>query len=519
MQQYLHLICRHLPAVHRVLLQHENRPLPEYLNSILKHPDSSYQPREDLLSTVYRFLKPLLGEFIANQAREELTRLPIVLTSSHTGIESYSIFIQGNILFALHALLGRKHNRAVVAFSFGNVPLNNRTYPRGLLLYKVKPENLDLMPVRLPIFPDRLKRTASSCAPPFSSSMIDQSISSLGQIEKTGLISKKFHRSVKKVLREEFLSEDILNLSSYSQQVVVLNNRIWKRLYADLQAIPELIYIEIESIVRNLMVMDLSNQDSLVSHVLFNPTVRDQVITQLDGISGCWHLKNLKTHVKENHTKKRPNTIDPTGTIFFWWIDEWGKKVPLTLTPGGRGQCTLKGIGGRGKTVEIAHSPDIIIEQLRQNNLLPSVFSCFLSFALARGVVCIGGCFQSDYLPVIQRAVCHALIDGGLKDVAQAVLHVKTDVYLPGMAGIMTQPELKPYLLPAGIFEILSGGGITSSDVDRLAKLTVGDAHCGAIFENLSAADPARFGTYQPGWKKTLAEDAYRYLNQKVVIK
>ena len=519
MRKYLQFISQHLPGVQRVLSQHEDKPLPDYLNTILKHPDASYQSREDLLSIVYDFLKPLLGELIANQAREELSRLPVVLTSSHTGIESYSIFIQGNILFALPSLLEKKNKRTVIAFSFGNVPLNNRTYPRGLLFYKVKPENLDRLPVRLPIFPDRLKRTASSCAPPFNSSMIDQSLASLKQIEKAGLISKELYPPANKVLREEFLSEDILNLSSYSQQVVRLNNRIWKRLYADLQAVPELIYIEIESIVRKLMVVDLTNPESLVSHVLFNPAVRDQVISQLDGISGCWHLKNLKTRAKENHTKKRHKTILPTGTIFFWWIDESGKKVPLTLASGRRGQCTLKGIDGRGKTVEIAFVPDILKKQLRTHNLLPSVFSCFLSFAFARDVVCIGGCFQSDYLPVIQRAVCHALMDGGLKDVAQAVLQVKTDVYLPGMSGIMTQPELKPYLLPAGIFEILSGGGITSSDVDRLAKLTVGEAHCGAIFENLSAADPARFGTYQSGWKKTLAEDVYRYLNQKVVIK
>ena len=374
MQKYLQLICQHLPSVHRVLLQYENRPLLDYLNSVLKHPDSSYQSREDLLSTVYSFLKPLLGEFIANQARDEIVRLPVVLTSSHTGIESYSIFTQGNILFALHSLLGRKHNRAVVAFSFGNVPLNNLTYPRGLMIYKVNPENLDLMPVRLPIFPDRLKRTASSCAPPFSSSMIDQSLASLGQIEKTGLISEKVYKLVTKIVQEELLSEDILNLSSYSQQVVVLNNRIWKLLYADLQAVPELIYIEIESIVRKLMVMDLANPDSLVSHVLFNPTVRDQVISQLDGISGCWHLKNLRTRLKKNYTKSRPTIMDSTGTLFFWWIDEWGKKVPLYLESDGSGKWRFKGVDGRGKVVEFANTPDIIIEQLRQNNLLPSVF-------------------------------------------------------------------------------------------------------------------------------------------------
>ena len=519
MNKYLNIVRKHLPAVDQILRQSSNVPIKDYLNSISHHPAPPFQAREDLNDIVFNLLKPLLGDSTALKIKNDFPKSPVVLTASHCGIESYAIFVQGNILFAVNALLGKTENKTVMAFSFGNVPLNNRTYPRGILLYQVNPAHLDRLPAKLPLFPVRMKRTMSCCAPSYTATMIKQSMARLRGMVSDGLISPKLERSVTETLEAYFLADDVLQLSSYSQQAVVLNNRIWHRLFKNFNSVPELVYIEIEKVVGELLQLDLSDPDSLAWHVFFNPPVREHVIATLDGLAGCWNIENLKKRMTKTDGSMRPKTDYTTGTVFFWGIDGSGRRVPMHFKSYDSHKLKLEGRDDRGTLYEMPFSADRLMEKLREKKLLPSVFTCFLSFSLARGVSGIGGCFQAEYLPKIQQAVCKALLKENLTDMAYPISQVPTDRYLPGMTGIMTQSESGRYLLPAGISEIISAGGITPDDIDQLGNLTVQDAHYSALFENLPAADAHRFGVKQQGWKKELAAAAYGCLKNRVVIK
>ena len=82
---------------------------------------------------------------------------------------------------------------------------------------------------------------------------------------------------------------------------------------------------------------------------------------------------------------------------------------------------------------------------------------------------------------------------------------------------MMTRIEGKRYLVPSGIAEIISGGGITLDDINKIKTLTIRDAHLAALIETLPDADLKTYS--KPGWKKEMAKGCYRLLKEKIIIK
>jgi hypothetical protein len=293
---------------------------------------------------------------------------------------------------------------------------------------------------------------------------------------------------------------------------------MWKRLLSRVSPSPELIFLEIEKIAGMLLEADLTNPKSLAWGVLFEPEIRDKVLENLNGLRGCWDqgalAERLRTLLKNEARRK---TVGVGGTVFFWGIDHLGRRIPLCLEGNSRDQAVLCGIDDRGKSWELPYTPQDIVRSLRHKRLLPSLFTCFLVVSFARGVTCVGGYFQGQYLPLIKSGLVAALEEaGGFHGAAALVKLVPTDRYLDSMLTVMTEIE-DGYLAPAGPVEIIAGGGITNADVDKMMSLTVREAHLADMFETVLDATPGKLP--QLHWRKELAKDCYRLLHEKIVVK
>ena len=177
----------------------------------------------------------------------------------------------------------------------------------------------------------------------------------------------------------------------------------------------------------------------------------------------------------------------------------------------------LRGVDDRGNTYELAFRPDTILDALGRHRLLPSLFTCFLVLSFARGVACAGGYYQGEYLPAMQAGLIEALDNTpGCRDVAAHVQNVTTYTYLSGMQTVMTRIGIDA-LIPAGPLEIIADGGLTEQDIEKILLLTVKDAHIASLFETVADVAPQALET--PGWKQDLAQESFRLLNDKVVIK
>jgi hypothetical protein len=478
----------------------------------------SYQSRDDLLDIVYRYAAPLLGESTALSTVQDLSASPVVLTANHHGVDYFAQSVQGSLIFSLKNRIGSNTASTVPVFSCGAVPLDNLTYPLGALFYHVDPADIDSIPQKLPIFSNKVRRGMVSVTKAFDETMIDRVVKRFQKMVLEKSTPHELAEPFQTIMREDYSAASVMQQSSYSRQSVVLNNRIWRRLFAGDASTAELVYLELEKIVALLLEIDLRDSESLAWLTMFDAHIRESVIAELDGDKTCWDVEKLairsQISCREQLKKK---ALQGSGTFFFWGITEKGRRVPLYLGTDDSNAELLCGVDDRGKRWSFPFEPDAIIEGLQERTLLPSLFTSFLVISMARGVTCLGGYYQAEYLPAMQRGVVNALnCDGSLTDIAAAVQQVSTFGYLSGMQTVMKRIG-NGQLVPAGPVEIISGGGLTDDDIEQIMSMTVRDAHTASLFETIPDIAPWKLDL--PDWKGRLASDCGQILEEKVAVK
>jgi hypothetical protein len=516
-QHYLSVVCRHARVIRNTLESFGEESLSVYLKNLPLSAPTPYQQRDDLVEVVYRYAVPLLGESVAQRAAEDLARVPVVLTANHHGVDFFSQSVQGSLLFALLKIQDRTLGTTVPIFSCGNIPLNNLTYPMGMLIYGVSSEQMADMPKKLPVFPNRLKRSVVSVVKGFDESMLSRARERVLKMGRNGEIKPEIAACVERILLSDFLDPEVIRLPLYSQQAVILNQRQWKRLFAKPENVPDLVYIDIEKIVAKLLEADLRNLRSLAWSVIFDPELRDHILGELNGHRVCWQRDHLLQKIDGSTRGTSPHDMNWSGTMFFWGVDSTHRKFSLWLGTVDGPSEILWGVDDKGMLWEIPFTVDSIIEGLRQNILMPSLFTSFLTIALARGMVLWGGYYQAEYLPAIQQGVLRALKKtAGYQLAVETIEQVPTNGYLSGMQTVMTETR-KGLLVPAGPLEIIARGGLDADDLERMGALMIRDAHAASLFDTVS--DLVGWESGKTDWKTLLAMECHQTLRDRIVVK
>ena len=517
-ENYLDIICENSPVVSKTISEYGHLQLGKYLKCIEADFRTNFQKIDDLADIVYSYANRFFGPYIASKASSDFRLNPVALTANHHGVDYFAQSVQGSMLFALSKINGMKNRSTVPIFSCGNVPLDNLTYPMGMLLYHANGARSHTLPRKLSIFSNSFRRAMVSVSSPFTDEMIIRAKKKVDKMVEENEISLKHASCLHQIFDEEYLSSAVIRLSSYSQQSVVLNHRIWKRLFKESATTPEMIYLELEEITRRLLILDLFNPDSLAWRVFFDCDLRNEVIEKLNGKKACWSVNYLVKRLKIAKTPSiEKESLNGCGTIFFWGINSNGRRIPLYLDTDKLGKSILRGVDDRGELYQIPFSFESIILALNQKRLLPSIFTCFLELAFARGVTCIGGYFQAEYLPAMQKGLVSALRRSKkYNQAATAVEKVNTSKYLSGMQTVMVKVKDKE-LVPAGPVEIIASGGLTEKDLKKMLSLTVKDAHLASLFETVP--DVAPYAIKNNQWQKILANEFFDLLGKKIVVK
>lgn len=518
--QYLDIACDHFGVLDATIRTYGRHTLSEYLDTIQEFPRQAFQPKNDLWTVVREYVSPLLGDSIAKQTVEDIERSPLVLTANHHGVAYFSQDFQGGIIFSINRMSNGGKLRTVPIFSCGTVPLNNITYPLGLLCYRSADKDVSLVPRKIPIFPNRMKRQMVSCTGPFDQDMIKRAQRRANKLIDDQMLCATLNQPIQTLLSDEYCKSPVINLPSYSKQAVVLNHAIWKRLFNNRHRAPELVTIELEEISTRLLLHDIKNTNSLAHCILFDAELRENIFKELDGKRACWKTKKLLGRLHADYSGQ--NSVPAAsrcGTMLFWGLDNRGWRIPLYLNPKNSKKETLCGIDDRGNALEMPFSVKSINEGLANKKILPSLFTSMMAISLARGVTCAGGYFQCDYLPAMQHGLVKALKNTGGYDIAaQYVANIPTDTYLSGMIAVMSRMNANA-LVPAGPVEIIAAGGLDNSDVERMQSLTIKDMHLSALSETLPDLPAEKNKRLPPNWKAELAADLAHRLNDKIVIK
>jgi hypothetical protein len=480
---------------------------------------TAFQPNDDLLDLVHRLVTPQFGKEKARQAIHDLERMPLVLTANHHGVTYFAQDFQGNLIFALNRIHNGEAPRTLPVFACGTVPLDNLTFPLGMLYYDSAGGGPPGAPKKLSVFSNKMRRQMVSSAKPFDRAMIERARRRSQSLIAEGKISASLDAAIHALLIDDYTHPKVVGLTSYTQQATALNYRIWRRIFRTKHRMPDLFTLELEKVAIGLLEKDLTNYASLAHCVMFDTRLRDQVFNLLDGERACWRTQFLlrRLHADTDAVKNSASTAG-CGTMLFWGIDERGRRVPLYLRAVGPGKELLCGVDDRGRVYERPYTAGSLLEGLRRNELLPSIFTSLLTLSLARGVVCAGGYFQCEYLPAMQRGLVDAMqaVDG-YADVARKVSSVKTDTYLSGMIAVMRRANAGR-LVPAGPLEIIAGGGIDDEALSKMMALSLKDAHLGALAETIQDLPAAEKAVLPDNWRSELTQGAQQVLMEKIAV-
>jgi hypothetical protein len=513
-ESYLLGIRDILPAVDELLARYGTTRLRDYVVRLGQPNSHGFQCNQDFISEIAKYTHETLGPELGDAISRDLQEMPQMLTANHHGIDTFAQSTQSNLLFSMRKRENGKPARTVPVLACGSVPLNNLTYPRGLLIYAGSTSSGDGGIRKLPLFPDSYKRKLVSVAGPFTTEMLGRTRARAKKLVEDDDLSRSLETALNTVL-DDFTSVG-QEFPGYGRQATILNHRIWQRLFRGQPCHSELVYVELETIVCRLMQKDLFDKSTICHQLLFDPDLRRRLIENLDGRRGCWQYEKLSRRCSGSSAVERPEAIDSAqGTMFFWGVDAKGRKIPLCIIEDENATgVNLVGMDDRGQRCTYPFNAEDIARGLQEGRLLPSIFTSYLLVSIARGISCIGGYYQADYLPIMRKAVIETLRSYSLQAVKTIDRgKLRPDLYLSGMqtTGLKTDGQF----LPAGPLEIIAGGGLNAEQYEQIGEITVLQSHIASLYDTIMDVAPRGSDFYRA--KKEIPELVYNSVGSKLV--
>jgi len=165
--------------------------------------------------------------------------------------------------------------------------------------------------------------------------------------------------------------------------------------------VPELIYIEIETIVKELLIhYHLSRPKSLLYRILFNQRKQQLVHYYFNNIAGAF------------------SSQQKWGTYLFWALDNKMHRVRLSLKE--------NILISEDNKISIPFTPEAVARALQDKAIFPSMAMCYVTVALYYGMKCLGGFCQVHDLTMLKEAWMKILFEADEREEALAVEPVQT---------------------------------------------------------------------------------------------
>ncbi len=431
------------PILGEIMQKHGDKTLQRYSQDFLDvNPSPLLDTRkEELISIVDYLLSKRLNPEVAAGVCAQLRDCPLVSTTDHHGIIQHPFFVNANIISALpYSGSSVKTLKYLVVFSFAGVSLNNAScYARGLLFHGDINGSENLL--KMPVLPDKMKRSTVYAARRFDREDLQNAHLFLAQKERVGEVVPERAAKVREFLQEYLATEPVLAAPHLSSQITKINFRLWPKLFhtapqnGGVQSanVPDLIYLDIETIVREVFLQRLlHNPNSSLYKLLFSEDWRELALERFDGIPGAF---------------KRSND---TGTFCFWGLDPKGHRVRLKPENGV--------LVSEDNLLRIPLTPEDIGQALKSKQIFPSMLLSYLTVSLYYGMKCLGGFCQVHDLTMTKKAWQQMLRDKGELEEAEALEPVQTkELGGDGMVLAYLQTKKDELVAATGIDMIING--------------------------------------------------------------
>jgi hypothetical protein len=510
--EYFRSLCDKSPSFEKAIKAYGNNTIKDFILKLKAKQSTERDQTQGLNKIIYDYVSPLLGQEVGLQTIDAINTQKISLTANHHGVDYFAQSAQGTMLFAIMLREQNSNQRAIPVMACANISLNNLTYPRGILIYGVTKNKINDIPYKLPLFPDKFKTKTVCNMPPITEEYIKNALKNLRNLFKSNIISISSYQTILDLLENEYLNDFVLAQKSYSDQAVILNFKLWKKIFKGNLSDINVVYLSLEDIAAKLIENDLYKGDSLLNIILFDSEVRERLISGLYQSKACWDSSILTCDGDFLREKKYG------GTHFFWGVGKNKKRFSLFLKDNKKNSISLVGCNDQSEDlVTIPLDKNILAEKLRAKEIIPSLFLSYLVLSFARGITCVGGYYQSEYLPAMKRKVIEALQDRECYEhYASSISKICASKYLSGMQTIMTMTD-ESSIVPAGPIEIMASGGICDTDVDKILNINILDAHKASMIDTVTDLKVNK--SENTNWKEIISKENYHKLKSEVVIR
>ncbi|QQR55370.1 hypothetical protein IPG41_02335 [Candidatus Peregrinibacteria bacterium] len=421
-------IWERTPILKEIMEKHGNRSsLYEYTRGFL---DINPMPalderRKEFISIVEDLLKQRLNPTVAQEVAAQLAKYHVLSTTDHHGPITHPYWINSNIISVLpYHELTDPVLKYMMVLSFASVSLNNPSaYPRGIVFHGNNRGSEDF--IRLPVLPDKEKMSVVYNARAFNKEDVFRAKEALARKVQEGLVLTKKAEGVKGLLDHFFLDEQVLAAPDLSTQITIINYKLWPELFKkEGTAVPNLIYLDIETVMTELLVkFHLNKPDSLLYKLLFDKKYQELARQYFNGIPGAFDLQK------------------DLGTYFFWGLDSKNHRIRFVLQDG-------KLVCPDGEH-QYDYTPEEITKALQMKKIFPSMMLCYVMAACYYGYKCLGGFSQVSDLTQTKQAWMRLLKEVDEEAEARAIEPLQTKEMSGGGTVVSFLETQSGDLLPA----------------------------------------------------------------------
>lgn len=443
------------PLLKECMEKYDDYTLKEYFK-VIKHKDvEEIESSKDLICAVKNYLSEFIEYDLVEKIANQILNQKIILTANHHEVEFCVQSVQGNILYDKYLESIKINSNLVPIFSNTTVNMSNSNFPRGVMIYDTNNFNI----LKVPIFPFKQRNNLVYASSPFTKEMVNNSIKVLDREFRKNNIDKNIYEVTREILLNEFLDDKILNQNRYTKQAVLLNQRLGHKFYKHNKK--EFIYIELEEISKQLLINDMNKKSNLTYKLLFDKKMRMELMKNLNGQVGCWN-NNLEDFLK-----------NPSGTHFFWGIDEKQRRFSLFLD---EENLIMYGIDMDGNKITYEFSEDSLRQLLLERKIVLGLFLTFFEICMLRNFTMIGGCFQGEYLRIMQEGIIKTLkkFEGFQKEI-DSISEKICSFYLSGP--MIFTANKNNYSYPMSTMEIINYKGLEDEQIENLLNMKLSKAH------------------------------------------
>jgi hypothetical protein len=349
-----------------------------------------------------------LGNEVGERVKRQLEKFSLVSTADHHAFIDHPFWVNANIISGLPFLDAPDPDvTSLIVLSFASVSLNNASgFPRGILFHGGMGNSSNL--IKLPIMPDKMKMAIVHGCRAYTREDIDRAIASLRSKVGSGDITKQRADQVEKLIEDNFGTKDVLDSADLNEQITKVNYRLWPQCFHPAQGQPaspkkmlDLIYLEIETLVTELLFRRHLKEKSLIHRFLFDPKYRELTLKHFNGVPGGFSIEK------------------DWGTYLFWAVDSHQHRVRLELVGN---QLVSK----NRPELTVDFTPEGIEKALREKRIYPAMLLCYVVVSLYYGMKCLGGFCQVHDLTVAKEAWGKLLREIGEEKEADGLAPIQT---------------------------------------------------------------------------------------------